>query len=302
LRHRQVKKYRWPMTVAKSLVRALALVVVGLASSGFGGLERSFAPKAKLWAKWQTHDAVATTSVDHASWQNFLDRYVRIDESGVARVAYGRVTSDDRDRLGDYIARLSAITVTALAPAEQTALWINLYNALTVDVVLDHYPVASILDIDISPGLFADGPWDKKLVAVEAERVSLNDIEHRILRPVFGDNRIHFAVNCASVGCPNLAPRAYLAATLDADLDTATRTYVNHPRGARVDGAGLTVSKIFDWYVTDFGGTEESVIRFLADHAAAPLAAALERRAGHLESAYDWALNDDPPTAAASGR
>ena len=98
---------------------------------------------------------------------------------------------------------------------EQLAYWINLYNALTVKVILDHYPVKSILDIDISPGWFSIGPWGKKLVAVEGVEISLDDIEHRILRPIWRDPRIHYALNCAAVGCPNLLREAFTGATAE---------------------------------------------------------------------------------------
>ncbi len=270
-----------------------------MALGGFGGLERALAPKPQLWAKWQAHDAAATATIDHGAWQQFLDAYVSTDAAGVARVAYGRVGASERARLQDYVRRLAATTITALSRPEQKALWINLYNALTVDVVLAHYPVRSILNIDTSPGLLADGPWDQKLIDMEGERVSLNDIEHRILRPIFTDNRIHFVVNCASVGCPNLARQAFTAATVEAMMADAARAFVNSPRGARVDQGRLTISKIFEWYADDFGGGEDSVGAFIESLADPPLAAALATRRGGIKTAYDWDLNDDPPVSPA---
>ena len=153
---------------------------------------------------------------------------------GVNRVAYGKVAPQDKQALASYVDRLSKVQVTKLARSEQLPYWINLYNAATVKVVLDHYPVESILKIDISPGLFAKGPWKKKLLTVEGEAVSLDDIEHRILRPIWKDPRTHYAVNCASLGCPNLQPRAFTAGNMDELLDAGARAYVNHPRGARV--------------------------------------------------------------------
>ncbi len=101
---------------------------------------------------------------------------------------------------------LAATSADRLRRAEQFPFWINLYNALTVKVVLDHYPVEIIRDIDISPGLFADGPWGKKLVTVEGEALSLDDIEHRILRPIWKDPRLHYVLNCAALGVPIFSP------------------------------------------------------------------------------------------------
>ena len=177
------------------------------------------APAAELWARWAQHDPSSTMRVDHRLWARFLAAYVRPGEHGLNRVAYGSVTAEGRADLTAYLAMLTAVPVSTLNRREQMAFWINLYNALTVRVVLDHYPVASIRDIDISPGLFSNGPWRAKLIAVEGEPLSLDDIEHRILRPIWRDPRIHYAVNCASVGCPNLQAEPFAAADLDRALD-----------------------------------------------------------------------------------
>src|SRR5258708_8232131 len=119
-------------------------------------------------------------------------------------------------------------------------------------MVMVHYPVRSILDIDISPGLFARGPWDNSLIQVEGEALTLNYIEQRILRPIWNDPRIHYAVNCASVSCPNLQNRAFTGATVERMLDSAARAYINNRRGARIEGGQLIVSSIYDWYQEDF--------------------------------------------------
>src|SRR6185503_17839522 len=130
--------------------------------------------------------------------------------------------------LDAYVEKMQGVAIRTFCRPEQRAYWANLYNATTVKVVLDHYPVDSIMKINISPGLFAKGPWKKKLLKVEGEEVSLDDVEHRILRPIWKDPRTHYSVNCASLGCPNLQPHAFTAATLDAMLDEAARGYVNH--------------------------------------------------------------------------
>ncbi len=186
-----------------ALVVACAVALAAFPAAALS-IEALFAPSAKLWERWIAHDPNATAGIDHGTWNRFLKTYVSDGDDGVYRVAYGRVTGADKRVLEDYVAGLAATPISGYARAEQLAYWINLYDALTVKVVLDHYPVDSIRDIDISPGLFADGPWDRKLVEIEGEDVSLNDIEHRILRPIWRDPRIHYAVNCASIGCPDL--------------------------------------------------------------------------------------------------
>ena len=236
--------------------------------------------------------------VDHRRWGRFLAAYVRPGENGLNRVAYGSVTAEGRADLGAYLASLAAVPVSTLSRPEQMAFWINLYNALTVRVVLDHYPVGSIREIDISPGLFSNGPWQAELITVEGEPLSLDDIEHRILRPIWRDPRIHYAVNCASVGCPNLQAKPFEAADLDRMLDMAAIDFVNSPRGVRLGADGLWVSSIYAWFEEDFGGDDAGVIRHLMAYATPGLAMRLQRLDGIAGHGYDWTLND----AAQEGR
>jgi hypothetical protein len=159
-------------------------------------------------------------------------------------------------------------------------------------VVLDHYPVESIRDIDISPGFFANGPWGKKLVHIEGETISLDDIEHRILRPIWKDPRIHYGVNCASIGCPNLQPQAYTAESTDALLDKGARDYINHSRGVLIASNKLIVSSIYDWFMEDFGGNDKGVIAHLQRYAEPSLREQLQRFSRISDHEYDWSLND----------
>ena len=222
------------------------------------------APKAELWPKWEANDPNAIAALDHSAWDRFLTTYVDAGSDGVNRVRYGTVSATDRRALNDYIGTLSRVRIEAFARSTQMAFWINLYNALTVRIVLDHYPVDSILDIDISPGFFANGPWGKKLVVVRGEQLSLDDIEHRILRPIWQDARIHYVVNCASIGCPNLASRAYTSDRLEKMLNAAARSYVNDRRGIDFEDSRTIGSKLYDWYKGDFGRNDREVIQHLA--------------------------------------
>jgi len=250
------------------------------------------APRADPWPRWQASDETARTRIDHASWDRFLGRHLVAGEDGINRVAYGRVLPAEREALAVYLAALAGLPVTTYRRAEQLAYWINLYNALTLRVVLDHYPVASIRDIALSPGLLSRGPWRKKLLHIEGEEVSLDDIEHRILRPFWRDPRLHYALNCAALGCPNLQPRAFTAAVTEEMLDKAARAYVNHPRGARLVDGGLHVSSIYVWYKVDFGGDDRGVIAHLHRYAGSPLAQALASQTRIAGDSYDWSLND----------
>lgn len=266
------------------LAGLLALMIAASAASA--------APKSKLWPRWQAHDPASTTVVDHGDWTTLLGTYTRDGADGVVRFDYGGVTPGDRATLDAYISGLATTPVSDLNRGEQLAYWINLYNALTVQVVLDHYPVSSILKIDISPGLFAIGPWGRKLVTVEGEDVSLDDIEHRILRPIWRDPRIHYAVNCASIGCPNLLGFAYTADRVDELLEANAIAYINHPRGVEMRNGALTASSIYDWFQEDFGGTETGVLAHLREYARPELARELRLVLEIAAFDYDWSLND----------
>ncbi len=275
-------------------IKAVLLLAMALPLGGISSIEALFAPSANLWARWTANDPAATRSIDHGAWDRFLKTYVLAADDGVNRVAYGRVTNADRLGLKRYIAGLAAEPVSRLAGAEQLPFWINLYNALTVKLVLDHYPVKSIRDIDISPGWFASGPWDKKLIEIEGENISLNDIEHRILRPIWRDPRIHYAVNCAAIGCPNLRTDAFTANNADNQLSEAAHLYVNHRRGARIEDGKLVVSSIYVWFQEDFGGDDKGVIAHLARYAGAELKGGLAKARKIADFGYDWALNGVP--------
>ncbi len=258
-----------------------------------GGIESFaalFAPSADLWPRWQAHDPQSSETIDHGALSELVARFSRLDGEGVRRVDYAGLARDGRAELDAYIARLSATPIDGFDRPEQFAFWVNLYNALTLRVVADHWPVESIRDIDISPGWFSDGPWDRELVEVEGEALSLNDIEHRILRPIWGDARVHYVVNCAAVGCPNLSAKALTGAGHDRRLDAAARAYVNDPRGVGFVDGRLVVSSIYVWFQEDFGD-EAALLAHLRRYAAPELAERLAKAQDIHDHAYDWTVN-----------
>ena len=276
----------------------LCLPLAALPLAGISSLEALFAPSAKPWPRWQAHDPESPASIDHGLWDTFLHGHVVRDQDGVNRIGYARLDASAHAALDGYLGALSAVDIDSYNRAEQMALWINLYNALTVRLIARHYPVDSIRDIDISPGLFADGPWDKALVTINDVDLTLNDIEHRILRPIWRDPRIHYAVNCASIGCPNLQGMAFTATNLDSLLDKAARDFVNSPRAIRVADGRLSVSSIYVWFREDFGGSDAAVIEHLRRYANPDYAERLAVTTTISDHHYDWALNDlGPPKA-----
>jgi hypothetical protein len=233
-----------------------------------------------------------------AAFDALLTRYVVGGPDRINRVDYRRwkAAPSDVASLDAYIRQLAARTPSKLPRDEAFAFWCNLYNAITLKVVLDRYPVASIRDIK-SDGLLDPkaytGPWRTKRITIEHRSYSLDDIEHEVLRPVFKDPRVHYALNCAAHGCPNLRNKAWVAATLAADLDRAARDYVNHPRGVTLlPGNRLRVSSIYKWFAEDFGATDANKIAHLRRYAAPRLAEALASNTTIAEDGYDWSLND----------
>jgi hypothetical protein len=270
-----------------TLIRAVIILAILLANSLVHA-----APKAELWPRWQKYDAVNTQKIDHSAWDRFLKQNVIAPHpSGINRVRYQTVSPEDQKLLKNYLQALQAIPITTYNRNEQKAYWINLYNALTVDLILSRFPVASIRDINISPGLLVRGPWGAKLLTVEAEKLSLDDIEHRILRPIWKDNRLHYAVNCASLGCPNLQPTAYTRENLETLLEKGAREFVNHSRGVSIQKGRLQVSSIYVWFQEDFGRDATDLMEHWQEYAEPALAGALEKYQGGLAHDYDWRLN-----------
>lgn len=275
-----------------SLMHAVVAVTCLLAASACTRLESALAPEAELWQRWTASDSDSQATVDHGAWDRFLRTHVVTGVDGISRVPYAGVGHDDRAALDAYLGGLADIAVDRLRRPEQRAYWINLYNALTVKLLLDHYEVESIRDIDISPGPLAIGPWDRKLVTVAGTPISLNDIEHRILRPIWRDPRLHYALNCASLGCPNLQTIAFTAENTERLLEAGARAFIDHPRGARIEDRELVVSKIYAWFADDFGASEEAVIAHLARYLEPAKAALFSRHARIGRYEYDWRLND----------
>jgi hypothetical protein len=257
-----------------------------LASALLGSILVACAPTAETAdAEWTVSGTVAEP-IDHGQWNELLSRYVKKSADGVNRVDYAALKRKDADTLKRYLSAMQAIDITQYPRDEQFAYWVNLYNAATVDVIIANYPLDSIRDI----GLVGQGPWKDKLLKVKGKQLSLDDIEHGILRPIWQDVRVHYAVNCASIGCPNLANRAYTAKELETMLDQAARDYVNHPRGfKRVDDA-LIASSIFDWYGGDWG--DQAAVLDHAREYASPKTKAMLDDATKIDGFdYDWALN-----------
>ena len=244
-----------------------------------------------------THPAMA---FDHTAWDQLLGKHVQPLRGGVATAVDYNGMAADRQQLNTYLERLSSVSAAdfqAFSRDEQLAFLINAYNAFTVELILLENQPASIRDI----GSFLSGPWDKDFFTLLGEPRTLDEVEHDMIRgnPALMDPRIHFAVNCASIGCPALRPQAYTADQLDAQLEDSANRFLSDKQRNRfnADKNALEVSKIFDWYEEDFENAAGSLAEYLLPYAD-KLGVPEEKRQlmkndditiRHLD--YNWKLN-----------
>jgi hypothetical protein len=225
-----------------------------------------------------------STPVSHDLWTSLLREYVSpegwVDYPGFLK---------DSARLNQYLRLLSTAHPNDKnwSKDEQLAYWINAYNAFTVKLIVDHYPVASIKDI--KNGIpFVNTVWDIKFINIEGYQYDLNNIEHGIIRKYFDEPRIHFAINCASVSCPKLLNEAYTADRLEEQLTAAAKGFLTDP--VRNDLSTYQVSSIFSWFRGDFKKKSGSLISFINQYAPQPL----PENASLSFLDYNWELNKIP--------
>lgn len=246
---------------------------------------------------------VASTAqaFDHSPWDHLLKAHVHWQRDGVASTVDYAGMRADGNKLDAYLASLSKVdqsTFEHFSKNQKLAFLINAYNAFTVKLILKQPKLPdSIKDI----GSLFSGPWDQRFFTLLGKKRTLDDVEQDLIRgnPAIMDPRAHFALNCASIGCPALRPEAYTSDKLDQQLNDNLRRFLSDRTRNRYDANdhALKVSHIFDWYSGDFAEAAGSVDAFLAEHGKAlglPTAARRQLKAGKLSVdflKYDWSLN-----------
>ena len=220
--------------------------------------------------------------VDHSIYGRLLKTHViagRVDYNGFKK---------DEAQLDAYLAALAAIDPDALDKQEQIAFYINAYNAWTIKLILSGYPgIKSIKEL----GSFIKSPWEKKICRIDDDVMTLDHIEHDILRSRFKDPRVHFAINCAALSCPPLRSEPYLGSILDRQLDDAASAFINNQKRNYLSGDTLYVSKIFKWFAEDFN---DDVIGFFLKYAKEDMKKELKAKKDNIKIKYlhyDWSLN-----------
>lgn len=237
---------------------------------------------------------VPVEQIRHNGWEALLKDYV--DQRGMVAYARWKKSPDDLRALDDYLNHLSTASISATSDRAATkAFWINAYNAVTIKGILREYPTTSIRNH--TPRFFGYNIWDDLHLLVAGKPYSLNQMEHDNLRRM-GDPRIHFAIVCASIGCPTLPKTAFVPAKIDAQLSASAQAFFASPERFRfdVEQNDVYLSPILDWFEEDFGATTAEQLRRIAPWAPADAQSLLmggKARLKYLD--YDWGLNDQDP-------
>ena len=236
-----------------------------------------------LFLSWgQSRYGSTANEVDQSLYAELLSKYVK---NGI--VNYQGFKNDEKN-LDQYLNVLEKTDTKTLSRNEQFAFYVNAYNAWTIKLILSGYPgIKSIKDL----GSLFKSPWKKKICRIDGKIITLDDIEHNILRPRFKDPRVHFAINCAAKSCPPVRSEPYRGDELDQQLDEMTRAFINKLQSNRLEGHTLYVSSIFKWFAEDFN---EDIVGFFLKYTKGDLKEQLEINKKKIKVKYldyDWSLN-----------
>ena len=223
-------------------------------------------------------------------WYLILERYlVKNAIEGVNLFNYAKLAENFEDQilLDNYLSKLKSVDPILLSRNDAIAFYANLYNATVVRIVIKNYPIKSIRKL----GPFNSGPWKRKIIKLNGELVSLDDIEHKILRSQYLSPYIHYMLNCASISCPNLQATPWKADSLEADQLTAATEYINSSRAVTLKKNGLRLSSIYKWFKEDFEN-DGGVLDHILKHANKDLKNAIKKGVKIKSYNYDWTLND----------
>ncbi len=261
----------------KQALTILAVTLIGL--TAFTGLNRPMVHKT------ETNTAVVAASVDHSAFDRLLKKYV--NEKGL--VNYKGFKSEET-AFNQYLDLLSKNPPTDAWPKnEQMAYWINAYNAYTIRLILNHYPVKSIKDIGSKIKIpFVTTPWAAKFFTIGGNKMSLDNIEHGTLRKKYDDPRIHFTLVCASISCPRLRNEAYTAAKLESQMDDQGRDFLNNPTKNKITKDEAQLSNYFNWYKGDWNDNGQSVVKWVDKYSTTKITE--DTRISYLD--YNWNLNE----------
>jgi hypothetical protein len=289
------RRVRHPFRIVALVAAVLGVAACSSAMSGDTGGSSTSANDAPetlespIVGELETGMQEGEGTFDHTAFNELLSAHV--DESA-GTVDYAAL-AEERDKLDAYLGRIAEADLTDLSADAQLALLINAYNGYTLQLILENYP-----DIDSIQDL--SDPWSTERFEVGGHTLSLDQIEHGLIRPIYRDPRIHFAVNCAAVDCPHLADEAYTGENLDQQLEAQTEAILTKEKFVRLEDDTLRFPRVMKWYRVDFvddsfDGSAANIPSYLADYTRKEVRTFIAQHDGDPPAEpleYDWSLND----------
>ena len=252
----------------------------------------SAAPKAELIEFWDDREPTSIMQINHDAWQEILTTYVNDQHpSGINRFDYLSVTSADARKLKEYLASLQSMEPRQLNDQEAKAYWINMFNAVLIDRIIDTYQSGSRRGIRrLERGGLRSTGWGRPVVEVAMQEISLNDIEHGIIRPIWNDPRIHFAISASTLSGANIQKTAFNGENNEELLDKAQAEFFAHPKSVSVRGNRVVLNSVFDWYLTDFAENKRSLLDYIRENVGEETRQAIQGLS-RISYEYNWDLN-----------
>ena len=245
--------------------------------------------QSKIFINFMVYNNESSKVISHSIFSEFLKKNTKIVNGDSNLIKYKYVTREDKKNLLKYLIYLQNIQISNYNRREQLSFWLNLYNASIIRLVLENYPISS--PKEIGRVFFFGGPWKKKRIKVEDVKLSLDDIEHKIVRPIWKNKLVHYGFNCAAMGCPGIDNNAFTAKTVFKKLNINAKKFINSKRGVKINDGLIYVSKIYLWYSEDFGNNDRDILQHLLHYSDKKLKISLIKKQKISGYFYDWNLN-----------
>ena len=261
----------------------IIIVLTLILSIGAGSIVHA-APRSKSIEFWNDHTDGSPLKMDYSKWNSLLEKYLILGETPTTnRFNYSAVSTADRQLLDEFLDSMQEMDPRQLSGLEQKAYWLNLYNSALVKQIIESEPKDSVREL-------GNRMWRRNRLYIAMQKISLDDIEHGVLRPLFGDPRVHFSLVAGTIGSAELLPVAFTAENVEELLEENTRNFLNHERGVRIENGEVTLSTIFRWYKEDFEGNLNGIKNFIMPYLGEDKKQIL-RDAKSVDYDYDWTVN-----------
>lgn len=261
------------------------------------GKSRKIAPHVEEvhgWSYWSSYDKYSKAELGHREFHFVLAANVKY--LGQRRVFdYKSAKENAKQKLEQYLATMTQVNPKSLNHDEQLAYWLNVYNGLVLKLGLEHYPLLSFKDIKLRETFYGKAVWDLNLIKVNHTSLSLNNIEHSIIRAYWDPRLTFYGINHGNISDPDISPYPFLGSKVISQLETIARTMINNKDYVQVSQDKILVSELYRWHLSDFGGEQglkSHLLKYAGKRKKAQLQAALNKQAKIEYRKYDWSIND----------